>query len=140
MALELRGEMSRDSHESVPWDDVNPAWREGFREFFVTRQAQDRAQLFLAYDGGDAVGMCLIYISEHYRTPTLGRVYATLHGVYVKPAHRGHGIARALTESAIAWARSHGCYSVRLRSSDAGRPLYESLGFESMPEMELRLR
>jgi GNAT superfamily N-acetyltransferase len=131
--LELRGEMSPE------WNASNPQWREGFREFFVTRQARDRAQLFLAYDGADAIGMCVIYLSDHYRTATLGRIYASLHGVYVRPAYRRRGIGRELTEAAIAWAREHGCYSVRLRASEDGRPLYEGLGFEPMPEMELRL-
>jgi GNAT superfamily N-acetyltransferase len=132
--LALRGEMSPE------WDEINRNWREGFREFFLSRQALDRAQLFLAYEGAEAIGMCVIYLSDHYRTPTLGRIYATLHGVYVRPAFRRRGIARQLTEAAIEWARAHGCYSVRLRSSDDGRHLYESLGFEPMPEMELHLR
>jgi GNAT superfamily N-acetyltransferase len=132
--LILRGEMSPE------WDEINPDWREGFREFFLSRQALDRAQLFLAYDGAEAVGMCVIYLSEHYRTPTLGRVYATLHGVYVRPRYRRRGIGRELTQAAIEWARMHNCYSMRLRSSDDGQRLYESLGFQPMPEMELLLR
>jgi GNAT superfamily N-acetyltransferase len=132
--LALRAEMSPE------WDEINPLWREGFREFFVSRQAVDSAQLFLAYDGAEAIGMCVIYISDHYRTPTLGRKYATLHGVYVRPSHRRLGIGRQLVEGAIEWARSKMCYSVRLRSSNDGRHLYETLGFEPMPEMELHLR
>ncbi len=138
--LELRAEMSRDSHESVPWDEINPDWREAFREFFTARQALGRAQLFLAYDGAEAIGMCITYLAEHYRTAVLGRTYAMLHGVYVKPAYRRRGIARALTEAAIDWARERQCYSVRLHASDMARPLYLSLGFEPTTEMELPLR
>lgn len=138
--LELRAEMSRDSHEPAPWDEIKPGWREGFREFFTGRQAMGRAQLFLAYDGAEAIGMCITYIAEHYRTAVLGRTYAMLHGVFVKPAYRRRGIARALTGAAIDWARERRCYSVRLHSSDMARPLYGSLGFEPTSEMELRLR
>lgn len=139
-AIELRAEMSRDPHETLPWDEANPDWREAFREFFTSRQALGRAQLFLAYDGAEAIGMCITYIAEHYRSAVLGRVYAMLHGVFVKPAYRRRGIARALTEAAVAWAKERNCYSVRLHASDMARPLYLSLGFEPTSEMELRLR
>ncbi|MBV8638187.1 MAG: GNAT family N-acetyltransferase [Candidatus Eremiobacteraeota bacterium] len=139
-ALDLRAEMSRDSHESAPWDESSPGWRERFREFFTERQALDRAQLFLAYDGAAAIGMCITYIGEHYRTAVLGRTYAMLHGVFVKPVYRQRGIARALTEAAIGWARERQCYSVRLHSSEMARPLYLSFGFEPTSELELRLR
>ncbi len=138
--IELRAEMSRDSHEAAPWDEIDPGWRERFREFFTSRQALGRAQLFLAYDGAQAIGMSITYIGEHYRTAVFGRTYAMLHGVFVKPAYRRRGIARALTQAAIDWARERGCYSVRLHSSDMGMPLYRSLGFETTSDMELRLQ
>jgi hypothetical protein len=42
-------------------------------------------------------------------------------------------------EMLIAWARERGCTRVRLRASDDGRLLYQTLGFAAGREMELSL-
>lgn len=52
--------------------------------------------------------------------------------LYVDPAHRGQGIARALTERLLDVARSIGYSTMRLdtvASMTAARSLYRSLGF-----------
>ncbi|HEX3565747.1 MAG TPA: GNAT family N-acetyltransferase [Acidimicrobiales bacterium] len=52
--------------------------------------------------------------------------------LYVVPDHRGHGLGRALMESAIDQARDHGADYMDLGTSEddvAARKLYESLGF-----------
>jgi GNAT superfamily N-acetyltransferase len=55
--------------------------------------------------------------------------------VYTEPQWRGKGIARALMRIVMEWASSQGTDRVVLHASDAGRPLYESLGFHSTNEM-----
>ena len=55
--------------------------------------------------------------------------------VYTEPDVRGRGIARALMNRLMEWARSRGCDRVLLHASDAGRPLYQSLGFVPTNEM-----
>jgi len=62
-------------------------------------------------------------------------VTATLAGIYVVPGHRRRGIAREVTLQAIEWCKQRGCVYIRLQASDAGRPLYESLGFRTFREM-----
>ncbi|MBV8434017.1 MAG: GNAT family N-acetyltransferase, partial [Candidatus Eremiobacteraeota bacterium] len=57
----------------------------------------------------------------------------------VSPAHRRKGLARRLTEAAIAWAREHGCTLVRLSASEPAETLYRSLGFTRGRELVLRL-
>lgn len=52
--------------------------------------------------------------------------------LYVAPARRGHGLGRALMESAIEQARQHGADYMELGTGEddvAARALYESLGF-----------
>src|SRR5258708_32016106 len=44
--------------------------------------------------------------------------------VYVQPEYRRRGLARALTELALAWCRHNGVRMVILHASDAGRPIY----------------
>lgn len=55
--------------------------------------------------------------------------------VYTEPQWRGKGIARALMRELMRWASEQGTDRVVLHASDAGRPLYESLGFHPTNEM-----
>lgn len=56
--------------------------------------------------------------------------------VYTEPEFRGRGIARALMHTVMEWSRSKGADRIVLHASDAGRPLYSSLGFKPTNEMQ----
>lgn len=60
---------------------------------------------------------------------------AIILNVFTERAWRRRGVARRLMEHAIAWSRDHGIARLVLHASSDGRPLYESLGFESTNEM-----
>lgn len=64
---------------------------------------------------------------------------AMILNMYVEPEYRRRGIARKLMETMIAWCRENGFANVALHASDAGRPLYEQLGFKATTEMRLDL-
>ncbi|ADV66600.1 GNAT family N-acetyltransferase [Deinococcus maricopensis] len=64
---------------------------------------------------------------------------AYLLNVYVQPQHRARGLARALVHAATRETRARGLRVLTLHASDAGRPLYEHLGFEPTNEMRLTL-
>ena len=55
--------------------------------------------------------------------------------VYTEPAWRGKGVARALMRALMQWAEESGWDRLVLHASDAGRPLYVSLGFQPTNEM-----
>ena len=55
--------------------------------------------------------------------------------VYTEPECRGQGVARALMRVLMKWAATLGSDRVVLHASDAGRPLYTSLGFHPTNEM-----
>ncbi len=55
--------------------------------------------------------------------------------VYTQHEWRGQGIARALMHVILKWAAEQGTDRLVLHASDAGRPLYLSLGFEATNEM-----
>jgi GNAT superfamily N-acetyltransferase len=59
--------------------------------------------------------------------------------VYTEPEFRRRGIARAVVGAMVDWCRARGFHSVRLLASDAGRPLYQSMGFLPTQEMKLEL-
>jgi GNAT superfamily N-acetyltransferase len=47
----------------------------------------------------------------------------------VVPRARGRGIGSALTEACVAWLHERGAKTILLHATDAGRPVYESIGF-----------
>ena len=49
--------------------------------------------------------------------------------MYTLPAWRRQGIARDLLCRVVGEARSRGCGAVQITASDAGVPLYRSIGF-----------
>jgi len=55
--------------------------------------------------------------------------------VYTELECRGQGVARALMRVLMKWASTLGSDRVVLHASDAGRPLYTSLGFHPTNEM-----
>ena len=91
----------------------------------------------IASDGGLAagLGMWLMDWPPHMLGPGPSR--ANILNVYTRPESRRHGLARKLTETAIKWCRENGISTVILHASNAGRPLYESMGF--VPSNEMRL-
>jgi len=60
--------------------------------------------------------------------------------MYTELAARHCGVARRLMQAMIAWCQSEGYRSVSLHASEAGRTLYETMGFQASNEMRLRLK
>jgi GNAT superfamily N-acetyltransferase len=71
----------------------------------------------------------------HTRTRVAGGPVPLVVNVYTEVEWRGRGIARALMRVLMDWAVGIGAERVVLHASDAGRPLYVSLGFEPTNEM-----
>jgi ribosomal protein S18 acetylase RimI-like enzyme len=66
----------------------------------------------------------------------VGTAVATSYGrsgwighVFVRPDHRGGGLGTRLTTAAMAQLQAAGCERILLASTDAGRHIYERLGF-----------
>ena len=55
--------------------------------------------------------------------------------VYTEPGSRRRGIARALMQAMMEWAKVQGFDRLLLHASDGARPLYRSLGFAPTNEM-----
>jgi GNAT superfamily N-acetyltransferase len=60
--------------------------------------------------------------------------------VYVHPQYRRRGLARRLIQAILLWCEQRQCARVALHASEAGEPLYTSLGFERTNEMRLQGR
>lgn len=136
-AAALRQEMALEMGND--FDGKAADWRAKFGAYFGGKQSSGNAQLFLAYDGATPAGCVLVSLEESYRRYCFGTLVAHVNAVFVRPEYRRRGIATALVQMAIAWARDKGCARVRLRTSEDGRRLYETLGFSAGREMELPL-
>ena len=60
--------------------------------------------------------------------------------MYTEPDYRGRGLAKSIVEAMILWCRREGFSWVSLHASDAGRHLYEKIGFVPTNEMRLTLK
>ncbi|MBI3131911.1 MAG: GNAT family N-acetyltransferase [Acidobacteria bacterium] len=90
---------------------------------------------------GVAVGSGLLWLREQMPVPLTeldlrGQVF----NVFVEPAHRGQGHARALMVSLEAAASEWGVEILELHASKDAEALYQSLGYEATSEMRKVLK
>jgi GNAT superfamily N-acetyltransferase len=138
ITVELRRAMNMEIDGS-DYDRLHPGWRERYMAFFGGHLQTGRGQFFVAETSGTLIGMAAVYKLANHRSEITSKQSAYVCTVYVNPAWRRRGIAKALTLQTIDWAKRNGCEVVRLRTSPAGRPVYETLGFRQSDELELRL-
>jgi GNAT superfamily N-acetyltransferase len=91
----------------------------------------------LAPDSSIAAGLGLWLMDWPPHVVAGGQWRGNIVNVYTEPGHRRRGMARALMQFALEWCAANEVGAIILHSSVEGRPLYESLGFESTNEMRL---
>jgi ribosomal protein S18 acetylase RimI-like enzyme len=87
--------------------------------------------------GGKAIASIGLYLLEwppHPLDPTNDHRGYILN-MYIEPEHRRQGLAKGLVQLCLNETRRRGLRMVALHASDAGRPLYESMGFSLSNEM-----
>lgn len=108
---------------------------EGFREKTACFLRTGNQTTLLAVDSGEVVGCAtLCYLDLLPTADHPGGLRAHLMNVYTVPAHRRLGIARELISWLLTQARQRGVTEVSLDSTEAGRPLYRSMGFADSAE------
>ena len=87
-------------------------------------------------DGGEVVAGGGITVLPWPPGPhTLTNRIAFVYNVYTEHAHRQRGLARRVMETIHEWCRANRIGAVLLNASQAGQPLYESLGYRASPSM-----
>jgi ribosomal protein S18 acetylase RimI-like enzyme len=100
------------------------------REVFLAHLDREDAAIFVAEAGGELVGAVSLWIQPrlNWTTPQ-----GWIPDLYVDPAFRRLGAARALLDACVELSRERGCHVLVLESghhrAEAHR-LYESYGFE----------
>lgn len=96
--------------------------------FYAMKDAKDDNVKFYAYfDGEKIVGTCMSYLKDG----VLG-----IHEVGVDESHRRQGIARKLVVHALNEGKRKGAKYSSLQASPFGKPLYESLGYKVINELQ----
>jgi aminoglycoside 6'-N-acetyltransferase I len=83
--------------------------------------------------GGSAAGFVEASKRVDYVNGTSSSPVAFLEGLYVVPASRRQGVARALVESVVQWALAQGCSELAsdsLLDNSAAHAAHRALGFE----------
>ncbi len=99
------------------------------------------SRCFVCLDGDRIVGMAYLVPSGH-PWDVFEADWSYIRMVGVDPAYQGKGIARRLTLQCIDFAKQNNEKLIALHTSemmDAARHIYESLGFERIREIPLRL-
>ena len=133
-------------HRAAVWNEVGewdladlqtqiPVWTTFLRGCL----ANETYVAFIAEDAGGTVGSgaVLVHLTiprPHLPSDRAGRV----HSLYVVREARRRGIARAIMERLLEYARATRLVSLSLHPSDDARPLYAGLGFRAANEMLLR--
>lgn len=113
----------------------------GFEPWLRQKMAEARYHgWFAVTDSGELAAGAGLWLMDWPPTviePNTRRAYML--NVYTYAPYRQRGLAHRLTQTVIEWCRTNGFHLVVLHASDAGRPVYESMGFQLSNEMKLRL-
>jgi GNAT superfamily N-acetyltransferase len=94
-------------------------WRQ-FHPTFAFYAAHRACRPLVALAGGEVVGTAVA--TSYGRSGWIGHVF-------VRPDQRGRGLGTTLTAAALAQLQAAGCETILLASTEAGRHIYERLGF-----------
>jgi GNAT superfamily N-acetyltransferase len=112
------------------------------REYFVVALRSGAYRGWIAEDeDGQVVGGGGIVVAAWPGYPGEDRAErAWILNMYTDPGARRRGVAKRLLDAMVEWCRAKGFSAVSLHASDAGRPLYEKVGFQPTNEMTFKLR
>ena len=113
----------------LPPDRVGPH-RSQVADYLAAHLEGDAYRAWVALDRGRVVGMAGLVVVDrppHPRSRRSGEGFIV--NVYTLPRWRGRGVGRAVMDAVVADARALRLRRVYLRTSDAGRSLYEAMGF-----------
>ena len=89
-----------------------------------------------AFNDGEEAGCGSVCITDELPSPDNPSGHcAYIMNIYVREKYREHGIGHAIVKRLIQEAKSRNCRKIYLETTEVGRGVYESLGFQDMPDM-----
>ena len=101
------------------------------RAFIEERLRRDESVVFIARDGGNREALGFTQLYPMFSSVSARRIWV-LNDLFVAPAVRKRGVARALMDCARDFAREAGALRLILETAEdnhAAQALYESLGY-----------
>ncbi len=131
--MEWRERVLHEVFELPEGMPVDPALMEQNRRFYQEHLANNTHIPVIAFSDGKGVGCGSICLYDEMPSPDnpTGKC-AYLMNVYTTPQARGRGIGKAVVEELVSYAREYGAGKIYLETTEAGRPLYEHIGFGPM--------
>jgi ribosomal protein S18 acetylase RimI-like enzyme len=117
---------------------LEPSWPEGktvvddYVAFLERDIAARDGAIFVAEVDETIAGFVCVVSRLRGDSPDDPAVFAWIHDIFVRPAHRRRGVATALMDAAASFVRSRGARELRLGVLDRNAParvLYQRLGF-----------
>ncbi len=98
---------------------------------YYSRHLQNDLEVYVCRINGDIVACAFLLIVEKPMSPSFitGKT-GTVLNVYTKPEHRHKGYAKQLMTFMLKDAAKLNISVIELKSTQAGYPLYQSVGFE----------
>lgn len=93
----------------------------------------DKGVVFLAEQDGDAIGFAQCGLRHDYVEGTDSSPVGYLEGIFVSPEYRKRGVARALVDACLEWAREQECSEFASDcelDNDASLAFHLKVGFE----------
>ena len=118
--------------------NLEPSWPDGesiARDYLAYLEAEcaaHRGCIIMAHSGGRSAGFVCVVAAVRNEAPDDPAPFAQIHDIYVKPEHRGHGVADMLMAEAERFARGEGARVLRLGVLDGNeraRGFYARCGF-----------
>lgn len=121
---------------NVPTDEpMQKLERENRRYYQETIPTGGHIACF-AYAGNKIIGCGGICIYSELPSPdNLSGKCAYLMNIYTRPQFRGQGVGKRLVKWLVKQAVQQNITKIYLESSKQGRPFYEGIGFNNMPDM-----
>ncbi len=106
------------------------------RQFYEKHIADGTHYALVVEYGDERCGCGAVCFTEELPSPdnpTGGCAY--LMNIYVREPYRKHGLAHKIVSCLIEEAKRRKCGKIYLETTDDGRPVYQSLGFQDLPDI-----
>lgn len=135
----LRGGLLEEMGE-VPREAI-ARYLPGFERWFRRELSAGRLWGFLAVNGGGRpIGSGLVWLQPRVPSPKFrDRFSPYVFSVFIEPEYRGQRLGSQIVSALVASAESRGYVRVELHATEAGRGLYERLGFRPTTQLRLAL-
>jgi ribosomal protein S18 acetylase RimI-like enzyme len=137
--IALRVALLREYHDHPVYGRLRDDAEARARPAFAAQLASTAEVIFLALEGGAAIGL-LRCVDVPGAPMLLPDRYCYVSSVYVKPQFRRRGALRALLVQAEAWCRERGLTEMRLHNvdtSDSAVGAWDALGFEIVEQVRV---